>query len=221
MANRTMPVPAVRYERDANGGELLYRLRFRYCEKGRLAMLSHLEVAHYLERVVRRAELPFAITNGFSPHMRISFGGALPVGVGGTCEIFDLLLYRDVDPQAALAAVQTASVPDLMPYGCERIDRRAKAASVAYPKSTYEVVFDRPVASLPVPATVEVVRKKKTRVLAPRDFLIEAPSFAGDTMILKLASKDTGSLRPDVLVRAMTADTDVRVASITRTALAE
>ena len=68
----------------------LFRLRVRYAKSGRLALLSHLEVVRALERAVRRARLPFAVTNGFSPHMRIAFGAALPVGVGGSDEFFDL-----------------------------------------------------------------------------------------------------------------------------------
>lgn len=70
----------------------LFRLRVTFRETGRLAMLSHLELARALERAVRRAQLPFAVSQGFSPHMRIAFGAALPVGVGGTAEIFDLFL---------------------------------------------------------------------------------------------------------------------------------
>ena len=76
----------------------LFRLRVTFRETGRLAMLSHLELARALERAVRRAQLPFAVSQGFSPHMRIAFGAALPVGVGGTAEIFDLFLTRRVPP---------------------------------------------------------------------------------------------------------------------------
>ena len=60
-----------------------FRLRVSFVKQGRLAMLSHLELARALERAVRRAKLPYAVSNGFSPHMRIAFGAALPVGVGG------------------------------------------------------------------------------------------------------------------------------------------
>lgn len=56
----------------------LFRLRVTFRETGRLAMLSHLELARALERAVRRAQLPFAVSQGFSPHMRIAFGAALP-----------------------------------------------------------------------------------------------------------------------------------------------
>ena len=43
----------------------LFRLRVTFHETGRLAMLSHLELARALERAVRRAQLPFAVSQGF------------------------------------------------------------------------------------------------------------------------------------------------------------
>ncbi len=71
-----------------------FRLRVYFRKSGRCAMLSHLEVARALERAVRRAGLPYAISQGFSPHMKIAFGAALPVGVGGARECFDLQMTR-------------------------------------------------------------------------------------------------------------------------------
>ena len=59
-----------------------FRMRITFAKQGRLALLSHLEIARALERAVRRAQLPFAVSQGFSPHMKIAFGAALPVGVG-------------------------------------------------------------------------------------------------------------------------------------------
>ena len=137
----------------------VFRLRARFIERDRLAMLSHLEVAHTLERTVRRARLPFAISQGFSPHMKIAFGAALPVGVGSTCEIFDLQLTEYVAPGKALAALQQASVPDLMVQECWYVEGKAKAASVAFPFSTYEVRFSEPVSGVEVPETITVGRK--------------------------------------------------------------
>ena len=54
----------------------IFRLRLTFAKQGRLAMLSHLEVARALERTVRRAGLPYAVSQGFSPHMLIAFGAA-------------------------------------------------------------------------------------------------------------------------------------------------
>ncbi len=93
--------------------------------------------------------------------MRIAFGAALPVGVGGTAEYFDLFLERYIAPDKALAALQDASAADLAPSSCSYIDHRAPAASVAFPISAYEAELNCDVGRLIVPNSVTVVRKKK------------------------------------------------------------
>ena len=40
----------------------LFRLRVRYGKRDRLKYLGHLEVIHTIERIVRRAGLPYAVT---------------------------------------------------------------------------------------------------------------------------------------------------------------
>lgn len=162
-----------------------FRLRITFCKQGRLAMLSHLEIARALERAVRRAGLPYAISQGFSPHMKIAFGAALPVGVGGDCELFDLQLTRYVAPQKALEALQRASVPDLMPSAARYIEHIAPAASVAFPKSTYVARLAAvPEGGVVVPETVKVVRKKKEKELVVGEVLLGAmelePASADD-----------------------------------------
>ena len=180
----------------------LFRLRVVFCKQGRLALLSHLEVARALERTVRRAGLPFAVSQGFSPHMRIAFGAALPVGVGGTHEVFDLQLARYVAPEHALEALQNASAPDLMCKSCSYVEPRAAAASVAFPISTYRALLSFAPGKMPVPETVRVVRKRKEKVLSVADFLVGGIELAGAVATFSLEAKPTGSLRPDLLLRA-------------------
>lgn len=205
----------------------LFRLRVEYVKLGRLSLLSHLEIARALERAVRRADLPFAVSQGFSPHMKIAFGSALPVGVGSTCEIFDLQMTRYVAPERALAALQDASVPDLMPHACRYIESRDAAASVAYPFATYRAeLSEEPEDGLAFPETVQVVRKKKQKTLVVSEFLAEEPAVRGKVVTFELEAKPTGSLRPDVLLRACLdewkaahpAAEPLRVVSVTRTA---
>ncbi|ACV22437.1 Uncharacterized protein conserved in bacteria [Slackia heliotrinireducens] len=180
-----------------------FKIRVTYAMRGRLVMLSHLEVARALERAVRRADLPFAVTQGFSPHMKLAFGAALPVGVGGDHEIFDVTMTEYVDPDEALRRLQDASPYDLMPESVEYITREVKAASVAYPFGTYRAVFDGPVDGLQVPDSITVIRKKKEKQLRPADFLVGALEKNGNEMLFTLEAKPSGSLRPDVLVNAM------------------
>lgn len=183
----------------------LFRLRVTYRKMGRLAMLSHLEIARALERAVRRAQLPFAVSEGFSPHMRIAFGAALPVGVGGTSEIFDVFLTRYVAPARALEALVAANAPDLAPTACEYIEPHDKAASVAYPVSTYRALLSHAPkdGTLAVPETVTVVRKKKEKTLVVADFLADGLHVDGAEVTFTLEAKPTGSLRPDKLMAAV------------------
>ena len=185
----------------------LFRLRVTFQETGRLAMLSHLELARALERAVRRAGLPYAVSQGFSPHMRIAFGAALPVGVGGTAEFFDLFLTDYVAPDKALAALQAASPADLMPTEVCYVEPKAAAASVACPVSTYEVQLSAAPAALIVPETITVVRKKKEKTLAVADFLVGPVELDGDAVRFTLEAKPTGSLRADAFARELLAAT--------------
>lgn len=210
-----------------------FRIRVTYAMTGRLVMLSHLETARAIERTVRRSDLPFAVTQGFSPHMKLAFGSALPVGVGGLAEIFDVTMTAFVPPAEALARLRAASAPDLMPCDVRYIDKTVKAASVAYPFSTYRVeLADGVDASvLKVPEEIVVVRKKKERHLIPTDFLVGGMHADDSTLTFTLESKPSGSLRPDVLVQTMldaaghaagaSASEPLHVASLMRVAQSE
>lgn len=201
-----------------------FRLRVSFAKQGRLAMLSHLELARALERAVRRAQLPYAVTCGFSPHMRIAFGAALPVGVGGTAEICDVTLDRYLAPAKALAALQAASAPDLMPFDCAYVEPEAPAASAAFPVSDYEAVLSAVPGRVVVPDTVTVVRKRKEKVLQVADFLCGPMQAEGAVLRFALESKPTGSLRVDKLLAACLDATkaagplpdDAHVLSVTR-----
>ena len=194
-----------------------FRLRVYFRKSGRCAMLSHLEVARALERAVRRAGLPYAISQGFSPHMKIAFGAALPVGVGGTRECFDLQMTRYIAPEKVADALMEASVPDLMVTSCEYIVSRDLAASVAYPISTYRVVLSDTPEHLDVPDEITVVRKKKEKILDPAEFLVGEIDQNKNILVFTLHAKPTGSLRPDVLLANMLdGDSGIYALSITR-----
>lgn len=185
----------------------LFRLRVVFAKRGRLALLSHLELCRALERAVRRAKLPYAVSQGFSPHMRIAFGAALPVGVGGDCEFFDLFLTDYVAPQKALRALRETSVEDLMVASCDYVEHSAPAASVAFPLCTYRALLSEAPEGLVAPSSVTVVRKKKEKTLEVADFLCGDVLLEGNAATFVLEAKPTGSLRPDVFVRACLEET--------------
>ena len=68
------------------------RYRVWHRKMDRAAWLSQLEMQSLLERAMRRAGLPLAFSQGFHPLPLLSFGRALPVGVGSLAEWFAITL---------------------------------------------------------------------------------------------------------------------------------
>ncbi len=60
---------------------------------------SQLELQAILERCLRRAKVPMTFSQGFHPLPLLSFGRALPVGVGSRAEWFALTLREYLAPQ--------------------------------------------------------------------------------------------------------------------------
>ncbi len=64
--------------------------RVRFAKIGRAAFLGHLDLLRLLARTLRRADLPIAMTRGFSPKPRFAFGPALGLGVPSLGELVDI-----------------------------------------------------------------------------------------------------------------------------------
>lgn len=74
------------------------RMRAEYTLGPGLRFLANLDTMHMMERALRRARLPFALSEGFNPHIRLSMGTVLPVGLWGLKEYFDIELDQDIEP---------------------------------------------------------------------------------------------------------------------------
>jgi len=86
------------------------RVRLRFTKLGKVRWTSHRDVARMWERALRRAELPVAYTEGFSPRPRLSFGLALSTGHESLGEYLDVDLADTVDV-SSLPARLTPALP--------------------------------------------------------------------------------------------------------------
>jgi radical SAM-linked protein len=93
------------------------RLRVRYAKRGRLRFTSHRDVARTFERALRRAGVPMAHSQGFSPHPKVSWVGAAPTGVASEAEYMEIQVVERVDPQALGRALGAA-----LPSGLDVIE---------------------------------------------------------------------------------------------------
>ena len=93
------------------GPPTVQRIRLRFAKRGRLRFLSHRDVARSFERAVRRAGVPVAYSQGFSPHPRLSWVGAAPTGAASEAEYVEIGLTRPLDP-GGLAGALDAALPE-------------------------------------------------------------------------------------------------------------
>jgi len=74
------------------------RLVVKYSKGGRLKYISHLDVMRTFHRSIRRASLPVAYSQGFTPHPKMSFASALSVGLTSEGEYMDVVMDETVTP---------------------------------------------------------------------------------------------------------------------------
>jgi radical SAM-linked protein len=87
------------------------KIRFRFAKIGKVRWTSHRDVARMWERALRRAEVPLAYSEGFSPRPQCSFGLALPTGCESSAEYIDVTLRSPLE-LAGLAARLSPLLPE-------------------------------------------------------------------------------------------------------------
>lgn len=70
------------------------KISFIFAKKGAMKYISHLDLMRLFMRALRRAELPVKMTQGFSPHPKISIKRALKLGVESESEEATFALSR-------------------------------------------------------------------------------------------------------------------------------
>jgi radical SAM-linked protein len=188
------------------------RLRLRFTKLGKIRWTSHRDLARMWERALRRAELPVALSEGFSPRPRISFGLALPTGAESVAEYLDIDLEREI----ALAGVAERLSAGL-PNGLDVVVTAAAEGRTSLQQDvalcTWEIDLREPVADLPrridsaLAASALVVTRERKGQSTEDDIRPGILGLEGDTrrLVCELATQPRG-LRPAELLVALGVD---------------
>lgn len=71
-------------------------IRLKFKKEGPIRFVGHLDLMRTFQKIFRRAGIPIAYSEGFSPHQIFSFASALAVGVSSEGEYMDLKLTEDI-----------------------------------------------------------------------------------------------------------------------------
>jgi radical SAM-linked protein len=170
------------------------------------------------ERALRRAGIPLAYSEGFSPGPRLALAAPLPVGVTSSGELMDVYLAQRVAPQHFVKAVS-----EQVPSGISLLDVRevglglpSLQSQVRWAEYQVDVRTDRPeedakraveelLAARSVPWQHQREREVRHYDLRPlvQDIRIEAVEDGHCTLSMRLRTGSQGSGRAEQVVAAL------------------
>ncbi|HWQ75049.1 MAG TPA: TIGR03936 family radical SAM-associated protein [Syntrophomonas sp.] len=118
------------------------RLRVEYCVGPELKFLANLDMMHLMERALRRAEIPYRLSEGFNPHIRLSMGTVLPVGIWGKREYFDLDM-AGMDLEEFMYNMNAVLPPAMNITNCRRIEDHAPALMKIINAADYSFILKK------------------------------------------------------------------------------
>ncbi len=165
--------------------------------------ISHLDFVRVMGRMLRRASLPAAYSEGFNPHPLMVFALPLPVGYTSGCELMELRLAEEIPAAEVESRLRTAA-----PAGINVLSvREGKSRMKRLRYALYRVTPERmPASAEGFLARREIVVEKKTKS-GVKDTDIRADiigiSLAGGHIDMTLSAGSDRNLKPDVVMRAM------------------
>lgn len=206
------------------------KIRIRWSKGAPVRFISHLDCLRTMERSIRRADVPIAFTEGFNPHLKLSFGPPLPLGFTSDDE------YLDLQTEEVFTDRMFRRLQNSLPRGFKLINylpvyntRESLAAMLN--RATYRITLeaDIPDAALLVKKfldadEVDVFRPRKQKLVNIRPSVVSLTSEHDDsqhtyTFTLKLGEPGVAKAL-EVLAAITQAPEDVIAsARVTRTQL--
>lgn len=165
--------------------------------------IGHLDLMRSFQRAISRAGLPIAYSKGFNPHMILSFGLALPVGVEGTSEIARIELAKDVNVDGIMELMNKSLPKGLSVSKCYTVDKGSVHPSKLIESATYRVEFFESIACSEVESIFAQEKlifqkktKKKHKEVDLKEYLYDY-SIGDDWIEFKVNAGEKMNIRPD------------------------
>ena len=95
----------------------MYRMRITFSKFGKARWIGNLDLHRTWARILRRAKVPIAYSQGFNPQPRMQLASALPLGSMSECEILDIWVLEAITTAALQNNLATG-----LPSGIEVIE---------------------------------------------------------------------------------------------------
>ncbi len=196
----------------------MQRLRIKFSRGEELKFLSHLDLMRLWERAMRRARIPLAYSQGYTPHPQLSLAAPLAVGVTSEAELMDVYLSRWTTPQFFQARVKEQLPRGIQLLEVWQIGLKVPALQTQVKAAEYKVELETDKSTREIQQSLEALLKTEKlpwqhmRDTGPRHYDLRA--LIQDLWLIehrdsvcvlgmKLRCDEQGSGRPEQVTRAL------------------
>ncbi|MFQ6041556.1 MAG: TIGR03960 family B12-binding radical SAM protein, partial [Candidatus Poribacteria bacterium] len=122
------------------------KIRIRLSKEGEARFISHRELNNALTRALRRAKLPVAFTQGFTPRPKISFSQPSSVGIESHADFVDIELHNKIDPHQLMERLNDTLPKTLRTLESHEIPLKTPHLANQIVQSVYRVSVPRALA---------------------------------------------------------------------------
>lgn len=113
--------------------EIVSNIRVFYKKMSRARYISHLDITRCMQRAIKRAGIPVWYTQGFNPHIYLTFTLPLALGYESECESMDFRLIEDMPLNEVLERLNKVLPHDIIAYKVEeQINKPEKIVTAEY-----------------------------------------------------------------------------------------
>lgn len=116
-------------------------VRVRFRKYGVLRFIGHLDVMRYFQKAIRRAQIDICYSEGYSPHMIMSFASPLGLGLESDGEYMDIRIPHAIPSAEAVKRLNEVMVEGIEVMSFRALPEDSKNAMSIVAAADYEVRF--------------------------------------------------------------------------------
>ncbi|MBP5529231.1 MAG: DUF2344 domain-containing protein [Lachnospiraceae bacterium] len=186
-------------------------LRFKFKKYGPIVYIGHLDIMRFFQKAIRRSNIDAAYTEGFSPHLKLSFAQPLSVGVETDGDYFDLEMNTLPDLSTLVSEMNKQCVDGIEILNVTLLNSDVENGMSSVKAADYIYTFDSLKGSEEILDSFfsqdtyifEYVRKEKTKVKDLMEDIYEYKILSENELLVKVNSSSAGNLKADVVIEAL------------------
>ena len=186
-------------------------LRFKFKKYGPVVYIGHLDIMRFFQKAIRRSGIDAAYTEGFSPHLKLSFAQPLSVGVETDGDYFDLEMNTLPDLTTLVAEMNKQCVDGIEILNVTLLNDDVQNGMSSVKAADYIYTFDSLADSKELldkffsqeTYIFEYIRKEKTKVKDLMEDIYEYKILNNNELLVKVNSSSAGNLKADVVIEAL------------------